>query len=295
MQLSAEILRAIHVVKKLTITSVEDLRDIIRRSQSALFRAYHTVFVTFDGEFTQPATGFLEMCVQSIQGASLYVDDKLAITNLGDRPQTCGKVGMLAGKHRLQLRMIYAGGLVGGDVVYRSLEVEGAPFMQLLSPSPGSCALPGERVCYPPPPVDKCSIEFPEGTAPGRPVDSWKFQFLLNVPLEIGQYVDFILSDFAANSLTFALSSFTRVTDAAFVPTLPERKPQYQSLGCFKDVRTARALGAGKCGTFPDAGTLVTSVSACAEYAVRQRVRGFCVTEGHQCFVSKNFFLEYDK
>jgi hypothetical protein len=294
LQLSPEILRATYIVKKMYITSVEDLRDIIRKSQSALFRDFHTVFVTFDGEFDQLATGFLEMCVASVQGAAMYVDGKRVVTNTGAAPQTCGKVGMVAGRHRLQLRMIYQGGMVKADVQYRHLEIEGAALAPLMSSSPGPCTLPGERLCFPPPPIDKCTIDFPEETVPGKPVDSWSFSFLLSVPLEPGQYMDFILSDFTANSTSFALPHLMRATDPAYIPTLPHRKPKYAPLGCFKDVATARALG-GKCGTFPDAGCLVTSVEACAEYAVQHKTRGFCVSEGHQCFTSRSFFLDYDR
>jgi hypothetical protein len=294
-QLSPEILRAKDVVKKLYITSVEDLREIIRKSQSALFKDFHTVFTTFDGEFEQSKTGFLEMCVASLQGAALYVDGRPVVTNTGAQAQTCGKVGMMAGKHRVQLRMIYAGGMVGVDVTYRSLDIEDAAFARLLSSSPGSCSLPGERECFPPPPVDQCVIDYPDDTVPGKPVDAWSFSFLLSVPLEDGQYLDFILADFAANTTSFALPYFHRATHPDFIRTLPQRKPKYTPLGCYADVLKARALGAGKCGTFPDAGSLVTSVDECAEFAVKHRLRGFCVSEGHQCLTSRRFFLDYDK
>ncbi len=294
-QLSPEILRATYVVKKVHITGVEDLKDIVRKSQSTLFRAFHTVFVTFEGEFDQAETGFLEICVASIQGAAVYVDGKHVATNLGDKPQTCGKVGVLAGRHRVQLRMIYQGGMVGVDMLYRSLEIQDAALARLLSSSPGPCSLPGERECFAPPPVDQCVIDFPDGTLPGTPVDSWSFSFLLNVPLEVGQHLDFVLSEFTANATVFAVPYFQRATNPAFIPTLPQRRPLYKPLGCFTDVLKSRALGAGKCGTFPDASSLVTSVGSCAEFAVRQKLRGFCVSEGHQCFTSRSFFLDYDK
>jgi hypothetical protein len=206
-------------------------------------------------------------------------------------------------------RYIHSGNAAVATVQYRSTKKRNLPFLPMTSLSPGWCSgsnLP-RTTCFKTLPVEECAISFSADATAGEVVKSWQIAFRLQTPLAVGEYVDISLPGFsmageATASTTgsngvyhFAFEVMAKTLDPGFPVKLPNPQPEYESIGCYEDVRTSRAVGGGTCGNFNDADGVVVSIDACARIAADKAYGGFCIADGSTCMTSRDFFLEYDK